>query len=131
MPTTKDEDYVSRLRKAAVAMRELKEKLDTVERARTEPIAIVGMACRFPGDVHTPEDLWRLLASGGDAVGEIPPERSGARAPDDVAAAVDPLGARWGGFLKSVDRFEPEFFGIPPREAIAMDPQQRLLLEVA
>lgn len=88
-----------------------------------DPIAIVGMACRFPGGVNTPDDYWNLLLAGVDAVTEVPPERWPAD-PDDPAT-------RWGGFLTDIDRFEPEFFNIACAEARSMDPQQRLLLEVS
>ena len=96
-----------------------------------EPIAIIGVGCRFPGAEH-PEAFWQLLRNGVDAVREVPPDRW------DIDALYDPtsgmpgkMNTRWGGFLREVDRFDPEFFGIAPREALYMDPQQRLLLEVA
>jgi amino acid adenylation domain-containing protein len=88
-----------------------------------EPIAIVGIGCRFPG-ADGPAAFWRLLCDGVDAVTELPPDRWGADAPETPAT-------RWGGFLDQVDQFDPQFFGISPREAARMDPQQRLLLEVA
>ncbi|QSQ15455.1 type I polyketide synthase [Myxococcus landrumensis] len=91
-----------------------------------EPIAIVGLACRFPGGADSPDAYWKLLKDGVDAVREVPADRW--RTSADVA---EHLGTRWGGFLDRVDGFDPEFFGIAPREAVAMDPQQRLLLEVA
>ena len=110
---------------------ELQAKLDAAERSRSEPIAIVGMACRFPG-ATTPEAYWQVLRDGVDAITEIPPTRW------DVDAHYDPdpdtpskIATRWGGFLEDIDRFEPEIFGIAPREALSLDPQQRLLLEVS
>jgi acyl transferase domain-containing protein len=106
--------------------------VDAAEQARTEPIAIVGLACRFPGGVDSPESYWRLLADGIDAVTEVPRERW------DIEHYYDPdpeapgkMYTRHGGFLGAVDRFDPSFFRISPREARSMDPQQRLLLEVA
>ena len=95
-----------------------------------EPIAIVGIGCRFPGAAGL-EEFWTLLRNGVDAISEVPRDRW------DIGALYDPLpgtlakmSTRWGGFLAGVDRFDPHFFGISPREAAAMDPQQRVLLEV-
>ena len=100
--------------------------------AHQEPIAVIGIGCRFPGGIHGPETFWQLLCDGIDAIGEIPPDRM------DVPAYFDPRPAtpgkmmtRWGGFLDRIDMFDANFFGISPREAERMDPQQRLLLESA
>jgi acyl transferase domain-containing protein len=119
------------LRTAVRELQKTRDQLRELESRAHEPIAIVGMGCRYPGGVGSPEDLWRIVAEGRDVVSIFPDDRGW-----NVArlAGVDPqrtkLGDR-GGFLDDAGGFDARFFGISPREALAMDPQQRHLLEVA
>jgi phthiocerol/phenolphthiocerol synthesis type-I polyketide synthase D len=97
-----------------------------------EPIAVVGIGCRFPGNVTGPDSFWQLLVDGVDTISEVPPDRWDADAfYDPDPAASGRMTTKWGGFVPDVDAFDADFFGITPREAVAMDPQHRLLLEVA
>jgi acyl transferase domain-containing protein/NADPH:quinone reductase-like Zn-dependent oxidoreductase/SAM-dependent methyltransferase len=125
-------DHRARLQNAMVAIRKLQAKVAALEGGGAEPVAVIGVACRFPGQATGPDAYWRLLREGVDAVGEIPATRF---AIDDYFDAdADSPGktyTRCGGFIEGVDRFDPHFFGISPREAVELDPQQRLLLELA
>jgi acyl transferase domain-containing protein len=123
---------LSQLKRALVALKEMRGRLDAVEKARTEPIAIIGIGCRFPGGANSPEAFWQLLQNGVDAVGEVPASRWDA----DALYADEPetpgkINTRYGAFMADVDQFDPYFFNISPHEAAFMDPQQRLLLQVA
>ncbi len=112
------------LKNALTAIDTLQAKLNAVEQAKKEPIAIVGMGCRFPGGANSPAAYWQLLADGVDTIRQSPPDRW------DQSIAGDTAVSWYGSFLDGIDQFDPQFFGITPREAATMDPQQRLVLEV-
>jgi acyl transferase domain-containing protein/aryl carrier-like protein len=101
-------------------------------KAPDEPIAIIGIGCRFPGGANDPDSFWNILAEGVDAVTEVPADRWNPRSfYDPDPSKPGKTLARWGGFLADIEQFDPHFFGISPREAARMDVQQRLLLETA
>jgi microcystin synthetase protein McyG len=119
-------------KKLALLAMDLKKRADLAEAAQRTPIAVIGIGCRFPGGVADPQGFWSLLQEGKDAIGEVPADRW------DIDAYYDPdpdapgkMNTRYGGFVEDVEKFDPHFFGIAPREALSMDPQQRLLLEVS
>jgi acyl transferase domain-containing protein len=128
---TPTSNELSPLKRAYLVIERMEAKLKAAEEASREPIAIIGVGCRFPGGANDPETFWQLLQDGVDTITEIPSTRWNVDAyysPDGIPGKMS---TRQGGFLSEIDSFDSQFFEIAPREAVSMDPQQRLLLEVA
>src|ERR1700678_2313623 len=121
-----EEKFREYLKQVTAKLRQTRQRLREVKERAGEPIAIVGMGCRYPGGVADPNGLWELLVAGRDAISGFPQDR-GWEAEEQPGESY----VREGGFLADVADFDPGFFGISPREAMAMDPQQRLLLETS
>lgn len=125
-------NYKTALKQAYLELGQRRAELEAIRREKTEPIAVIGMGCRFPGGADSPEKFWQLLDEGRNAVTEIPADRW------DVDAYYDPnpetrghMATRFGAFIDKVQELDAQFFGISPREARYLDPQQRILLEVS
>ena len=126
-----ENENTTALKRALFALKDMRAKLDAVEQAKTEPIAIIGMGCRFPG-ANNPDAYWKILDEQLDVIRDVPPERWNIdEYYDPDPNAPGKMYVKKSGFIEHVDRFEPQFFGISPREVASMDPQQRILLEVA
>lgn len=127
-------DRISKLshNRLALLATQLHERLETVESRAREPIAVIGLGCRFPGGADGPDAYWQLLSEGRDAVTDVPPDRWNVdEYHDPTPGATGGMIARGGGFLDDIAQFDAAFFGITPREARSLDPRHRILLEVA
>jgi acyl transferase domain-containing protein len=129
---SKNIEKLTPLQRSFLVIEQLQSKLNVLEQSQTEPIAIIGMGCRLPGGADTPESFWNLLQNKVDSITEVPSDRWNI---DDYyhpnPETPGKVYTRSGGFLNHIDRFDPQFFGISPKETLSLDPQHRLLLEVS
>ncbi|MEU0796786.1 type I polyketide synthase [Amycolatopsis sp. NPDC005961] len=132
MTSDNEKKLLDYLKKVTTDLRAANQRVREVEDREAEPVAVIGLGCRFPGGVRTPEQLWQLLAAGGDGMSGFPTDRGWPAAlySGDAGQAGTSY-VREGGFVYDAAEFDPGFFGMSPREALATDPQQRLLLETA
>lgn len=131
MTPPSESETLSPTKRALLALEQMQAKLEALENRQHEPIAIIGMGCRFPGGVENPDEFWQLLEGGIDAIAPVPQDRWN---PDEYYHP-DPdtpgkICTKYGGFVGNLQNFDAQFFRISPREAVSLDPQQRLLLEV-
>ena len=127
-----DEQTLTPLQRAFLALEQTRAQLRATQEAAREPIAVIGIGCRIPGGVDSPESFWKLLENGVDAICDVPADRWDAHALFDANPDTPGrIATKAGGYLERIDGFDPAVFGISPREAASMDPQQRLMLEVS
>ncbi len=130
--SSKKIENLTPLQRSFLVIEQLQSKLDAIAESQTEPIAIIGMGCRFPGDTDTPEAFWNLLHNKVDSITEVPLDRWNIdEYYDSNPETPGKVYTRFGGFLHHIDRFDPQFFGISPKETLSLDPQHRFLLEVS
>ncbi len=132
MESKQEQEYTKKIKKSILAIQKLKTELSTLKQQVNEPIAITGMACRYPGGIHSPAQFWEVLKNGTDTIQEIPDNRW--KNSDYYDSNPNTRGKTYvtkGGFIENIDKFDNQFFGVSEQEALYMDPQQRILLEVS